>query len=100
MLPSSDIKACTQLSPLERAAFSHWTSKRGFNQSIHTVNFKYHKREIRMEENNFSADDTLSFTVYSYRYIKTVPLHVKQAQRGGKTMPLPILDPGATPTTL
>jgi hypothetical protein len=49
-----------------------------------------------MEENHSSADNTLSFTVYSYRYIKIVPLHVKQAQREGRTMPLPILDAGAS----
>jgi len=98
MLPSSGIKVCTRLSPLERDALSHWTSKRGFtsNQSIYTVDVKYHQREIKMEENHSPADNTLLFTVYSYRYIKTVPLHFKQAQREGRTMPLPILDAGAS----
>jgi hypothetical protein len=94
MLPSSGIKFCTRLSPLERAALSQWASKRSFNQSIHTVQVKCHQREIRMEENKSPADDTLKFTVYSY--VMAVPLHVKQAQTGGKTVAVPILDPGAS----
>jgi hypothetical protein len=94
MLLSSGIKVCTRLSPLERAAPNHWKSKRSFNQSIYTIDVRYHQRKIRMEENKSAADDTLRFTVYSCT--KAGPLHVKQAHRGGRIMTLLILEPGAS----